>query len=252
MKKIFLSLLAFSIANGVFSQRLGVNTATPQETLDVNGNIFLSQRLGINITNPQFPLSFPNTVGDKISFWGITGNHYGIGIQGYLLQIHSAASSDDIAFGWGQSAAFNEVMRIKGSGNVGIGTASPSQKLHVAGNICATGTIGACSDIRYKKDFTSIRKPLQSILSLNGFYYNWKRGEFPGMHFTSNRQLGFSAQQVEKLFPEVVMTDDNGYKSVDYGRLTPVLVEAMKEQQQQINTLQEQIDELKKIVKKLN
>lgn len=174
MKKIFLSLLAFSMLNGVFSQRLGVNTATPQETLDVNGNIFLSNKLGINITNPQFPLSFPNTVGDKISFWGSTGNHYGIGIQGYLLQIHSAASSDDIAFGWGQSAVFNEVMRIKGSGNIGIGTASPSQKLHVAGNICATGTIGACSDIRYKKGFTSIRKPLQSLLSLNGFYYQWK------------------------------------------------------------------------------
>lgn len=71
------------------------------------------------------------------------------------------------------------------------------------------------------------------------------------MQFPGNRQLGFSAQEVEKFFPEVVMTDENGYKSVDYGRLTPVLVEAMKEQQQQINALQEQIDELKKIVKKL-
>jgi len=66
------------------------------------------------------------------------------------------------------------------------------------------------------------------------------------MQFNDERQLGFSAQEVEKLFPEIVMTDDNGYKSVDYGRLTPVLVEAIKEQQQQIIKLQVQIDELKK------
>jgi len=49
------------------------------------------------------------------------------------------------------------------------------------------------------------------------------RAAFPDMQFTDNRQIGFSAQEVEKLFPEVVMTDVNGYKSVDYGRLTPVL-----------------------------
>ena len=60
------------------------------------------------------------------------------------------------------------------------------------------------------------------------------------------RQIGFSAQEIEKLFPEVVMTDANGYKSVDYGRLTPVLVEAIKEQQKQIDAQQQQIDELRK------
>ena len=73
------------------------------------------------------------------------------------------------------------------------------------------------------------------------------------MEFGDERQLGFSAQEVEKLFPEVVTTDANGYKSVDYGRLTPVLVEAIKEQQKQIDAQQlqvdaqqQQIDELKK------
>ena len=122
-----------------------------------------------------------------------------------------------------------------------------------------TGTIGACSDIRYKKDISSIDNPLSSVLSLHGIYYNWKQNEFPEMQFTDNRQLGFSAQELEKYFPELVMTDARGYKSVDYGRLTPVLVEAIKEQQQQIssqqnqiNSQQQQIDELKKVVEKLS
>jgi hypothetical protein len=56
---------------------------------------------------------------------------------------------------------------------------------------------------------------------------------------------------VEKLFPEVVMTDANGYKSVDYGRLTPVLVEAIKEQQQQIDEIKKENGEMKKILKAL-
>ena len=64
-------------------------------------------------------------------------------------------------------------------------------------------------------------------------------------------RLAFSAQEVEKLFPEIVVTDASGYKSMDYGRLTPVLVEAIKEQQERINTMQQQIDEMKKMIDKL-
>jgi hypothetical protein len=57
---------------------------------------------------------------------------------------------------------------------------------------------------------------------------------------------------MEKIFPEVVSTDSKGYKSIDYGKLTPVLVEAMKEQQKEINDLKRDIDELKKLVQKLS
>ena len=147
---------------------------------------------------------------------------------------------------------------ISSIGNMGIGINNPAEKLHVIGHICATGTMGSCSDIRYKKDFSPISNSLHSVLSLNGFYYYWKKDEFRQFEFSEQKQVGFSAQEVEKLFPEVVMTDATGYKSVDYGRLTPVLVEAIKEQQlqinkqeQQLNTQQQQIDELKKLVEKL-
>jgi hypothetical protein len=120
----------------------------------------------------------------------------------------------------------------------------------VSGNVCA-GSFASCSDIRYKKDIIPINNSLSSVLSLNGIYYHWKKDEFPDMQFNDKRQVGFSAQEVEELFPELVTTNTKGYKSVDYGRLTPVLVEAIREQQQQINHQQEEIDELKAMVGKL-
>lgn len=82
---------------------------------------------------PDYPLHFPSSVGDKISLWGSAGAHYGFGIQGFLMQIHSAGVSDDIAFGYGSSATFTETMRVKGSGEVGIGTSTPTAELEVNG-----------------------------------------------------------------------------------------------------------------------
>jgi len=64
------------------------------------------------------------------------------------------------------------------------------------------------------------------------------------MGFDKETQLGFIAQEFEKVIPELVRTDENGYKSIDYVKLTPVLVEAIREQQKQI-------DELKQLVQSL-
>lgn len=99
-----------------------------------NGNI------GIGNQAPEFPLNFSNATGGKISFWNDVGNNYGIGLQPGLLQIHTAASADDVAFGYGSSIAFTETMRIKGNGRVGIGTSTPTAALDVyssSGNLTA-------------------------------------------------------------------------------------------------------------------
>jgi hypothetical protein len=122
-------------------------------------------------------------------------------------------------------------MTLSNAGNVGIGTQTPGQRLHVAGNICATGTIGACSDIRYKENIQELGSMLDKVLALHGIYYNWNKEKMTGEAYTTDRQIGFSAQEVEQFFPEIVQTDANGYKAVDYSRLTPILAEAIKEQQ---------------------
>lgn len=94
-----------------------------------------NSNLGIGTLTPKYPLCFPDIIGDKISLWG--GNtssstaHYGMGIQGSLMQFFTNASNADIAFGYGSSYSFTERMRIKGTGNVGIGTNLPDARLEV-------------------------------------------------------------------------------------------------------------------------
>ena len=83
-------------------------------------------------------------------------------------------------------------------------------------------------------------------MQLNGVNYFWKTTEFPQKVFTKDKQIGFIAQDIEKIYPEVVFTGKDGYKSVDYSRLTPILVEAIKELQKLIEKMQKEIDILMK------
>jgi hypothetical protein len=108
--------------------------------------------VGIGTTAPGFPLSFPNKLGDKITLWGNSGAHYGFGIQNYLLQIHTNGLAADIAFGYGSSASFTENMRIKGNGNVGIGTNLPVRKLQVNGDARLTSDSGSVGYLEFFKE----------------------------------------------------------------------------------------------------
>ena len=146
------------------------------------------------------------------------------------------------------------------NGNVGIGTAAPSSKLEVCGNTRIIGTLNVSStvtsssgitcpsDIRYKTNITSLVNPLQKLMLVNGVNYYWKTREFPNMNFNDKPQTGFIAQDLEKIFPEMVFTDDKGYKSIDYSRLTPVLVETIKEQQIQITDITNRLHEIEKML----
>jgi len=121
------------------------NTSTNLALQPLGGNV------GIGTSTPGFPLTFPNTLGDKISLWGQSGDHYGFGVQSNLLQIHTASPSSDVAFGYGQSSGFIERMRIKGTGNVGIGTNVPQNQLHVA-NTPGGGAVGLGNGIHIGGD----------------------------------------------------------------------------------------------------
>jgi hypothetical protein len=104
-----------------------------------------AQNVGIGTTAPRFPMSFPASNGQKISVYddgNPAGLNFGIGMFSHqTMQIHSATSGDDIAFGYGSATNFMELLRIKGNGNVGINNTNPSEKLDVNGNINITGTI---------------------------------------------------------------------------------------------------------------
>ena len=135
------------------------------------------------------------------------------------------------------------------NGNVGKSTSS--QALDVVGSIVATGTITSSSDLRFKKNISTIDNALDKALTLRGVYYNWRVDEFKDRKFNEAKQVGFIAQEVEKIFPELVVTDADGYKSVDYARLTAVLIEALKEQQKIIAGLNQKVKDNDSKVDKL-
>lgn len=148
---------------------------------------------------------------------------------------------------------------IDGGGNVGVGQPNPTQKLHVQGNMCATGSVGTCSDVRYKKDLEPLNDSLSKVLAMRGTRYHWNREDHPEQEFSEDSQIGFIGQEMESICPEAVFTDSQGYRYLDYSRLTPLFAGAIKEQQKLIEQqrsdlkqAQEMIAQLETIISKSN
>ena len=118
-------------------------------------------------------------------------------------------------------------------GKVSINTTSvnSSYALYVAGAAGATGGFTTASDIRYKTNIAPIASAMSIISKLQGVRYNYNSSAFPELNFSNARQIGLIAQQVEPYVPELVMTDANGFKSVNYAQFTALLIEGMKELQ---------------------
>jgi hypothetical protein len=105
------------------------------------------------------------------------------------------------------------------------------------GNVVAKGNVTAYSDVRAKENITTIDSAVDKVMALRGVYYT--RKDIPGP-----RQVGVIAQEVETILPEVVMTDTEGKKSVAYGNIVALLIEAMKEQQEMIRAQKSTIERL--------
>jgi len=129
-----------------------------------------------------------------------------------------------------------------GINNVGIGLTNPTYKLHVNGAI-RTLAINETSDVRMKKDISDISNSLEKILEMRGVTYNWRQEEFPESDFENGLQYGLIAQELEKIVPELVETDSEGWKSIEYSHLVPLLIESIKEQQTIIDSQRLHIEE---------
>ncbi len=142
--------------------------------------------------------------------------------------------------------AGTERLRIDLNGNVGIGTNNPSVRLHVSGDIIANSISGS-SDSRFKKNVRPVTNALEKVKALQGVYFNWNQDAFPERDFSDQNAIGFIAQEVEKVLPEVVQTEKTteGYKAVQYDKVVALLVEAIKEQQKEIDLLKEELKKKK-------
>jgi hypothetical protein len=144
----------------------------------------------------------------------------------------AAESSFDLSgsgvFGVNDSGSYSIKSAIGAQVEIGL---AGGRGLKVWGALTSTGNVTApdfviSSDARYKNVFGNISGALTSVNSLNGVTYTYN--ELSGKD-TETVRAGVIAQEVEKVLPQAVYTDENGYKSVSYDSLVPLLIEAIKE-----------------------
>jgi hypothetical protein len=124
-----------------------------------------------------------------------------------------------------------------------------SNELTVGGTFKAIGDVIAysSSDLRFKNNLVRISNPLNKISAISGYEFDWNDKQ----EVYSGHDVGVVAQEIEQIFPELVSTRQDGYKAVKYDKLAPLLIEAIKEQQTQIESQKTEIEELKNLVKQI-
>ena len=240
-------ILGYSDENGAFRLYYDNSTklATTSTGIDVTGRITTdaitedtSGNVGIGTSSPSAKLDLKQTDGTPstgfkirrynndnqyISQWTVGGGMYFDVVSDYQPSMIFRRSLDS-------GSTFNESLRIDSSGNVGIGTSSPSEKLYVSGNIYATGNITAYSDERIKENIQEIPNALDAVDNIRGVSYTRTDTEEDG--------VGVIAQEVEAMFPELVTENNEGMKSVNYNGLVGVLFSAVKELSAKVKELE--------------
>lgn len=192
---------SLTIKNG----NVGIGTDTPSAKLDINGNVAIK---GHDLYLDNESRRDGQTGGSRRAFVHFMGD-----------QLHTNHGGD-----------YTGGVQI--SGKVGIGGAPGDENLKVHGTVSCT-LLNQTSDVKFKKEVQPISNALKKVTELYGVNYQWKDAQ----HGTG-LQMGLIAQEVEKVLPEIVATDDNGDKSIAYSQLTALLIEAVKELSNKLNQQQ--------------
>lgn len=225
---------------------VGIGTTTPSQLLDVNGNISVANSVYIDATNTNTGTKTPGVIFGGPSSGEAISSKRNSGTDQYGLDFYTASTLR---------------MAVTQNGNVGIGTNAPGSKLTVAGDVSpasdaasnlgtstarwsqiyATNTVINTSDRRLKTNIKNLNYGLKEVLALQPVSYNWKKTP------NTDKQLGLIAQDVRKLVPEVVVGDEAKENlGMKYAELIPVLINAIKEQQKEIDDLKKAVQKLQK------
>jgi len=232
--------------------------------MDTSGNIF-------NLVSTRSPIYYDNNDTGYYLDAASTSNFNTINVQGgvnnfngityfrtnnggYLGSTDSAklqAYSDSnnaafMSFHKGGHYAVNFGLDADNVMRLGGWSASSNRwQLDMSGNMTVAGDVTAYSDRRVKENIVTVDRALEKVNNLRGVYYTRTDSE------DKKTKLGVIAQEILEVVPEVVGQDNDGMYNVSYGNLAGLFIEAIKEQQTQIENQQTQIDELKALVKRL-
>jgi len=225
---------------------VGIGTTSPDAKLSMSdGNLHIGNSNITNQSNLLFDRGAAASIGAAqssigyIHDGGLPGNNEAL--------VFNVASGGDYRFKVSGTDRFD----IASNGNIGIGTTSPSYLLHVNGTAYATGAAGALSDVRHKKNVAPLKDgALATVMSLHPVTFEWREPKDDGM---TGKQTGFIAQEVEKVLPSVVLTQNDAAKTkgLKYNELIPVLTKALQEQQEEIQTLKAIADRYEKETQEL-
>ncbi|WP_340010425.1 tail fiber domain-containing protein [Chryseobacterium sp. MYb328] len=262
---------SISISSFFYSQagRIGMNTPDPKATLDITAKTDgTSQAEGLMIprlTGDQiqtmtasiqpgneslmiYATATPVSPTSKVAKITQPGYYFWNGTQWESMGTNSNIYTSDGAITTPLASRNVDLngknLVFSGTGSVGIGTApSATAKLDVAGTVKASA-IDYNSDERLKKNITEIKSSREIINKLRPVSYFWNEtGKKKGGN--SQLQYGLIAQEVEKVLPNIVSTDHDGYQSVNYNELIPLLLQTAQEQGKKIEELQKELQHLK-------
>jgi trimeric autotransporter adhesin len=240
----------YLFTGNLVSGNVGISNSSPIAKLDVTGTISSSDIVQVGSTTTiacgssvQGSVRYTN-VSDTLQI--CTGSGWKSLVSGTTAGGGATPGgvSGSIQFNSAGALAGRSDIVISATGNVGIGTAAPSQLLHVNGTAYAT-TFLHTSDRRLKTDIEPARNALDTAEKLRSVHFRWKKD--------GKASFGVIAQEVEPVMPEAVTTNADGIKAVDYDQLIPILIEAVKELKAandndaaEITRLHEEIEALKR------
>lgn len=106
----------------------------------------------------------------------------------------------------------------------------------------ATVIAGVCSsDLRFKRDVVSFGPALDRVAALRPVHFHWRAAEFPAQAFGTRESYGLIAQEVEAVLPELVTTDADGYKAVNYSKLPLLAIQAIRELKERNDALERRL-----------
>jgi hypothetical protein len=258
-----------SISKTILKGNVGIGTTSPSERLHVydttgktastydqtgTGNLVVTSAYGAKTVGTGAAISFAapaNTDGSNIYDMGRI-----------LATPDNTTNNDAFSRMYLQTRYFDgggwdyvNNLVLSGTGNVGIGSTNPTQRLDVSGsarfssvssgtyandlNLTSNGTLTtSSSDRRLKTNIVGLNNEsiLDGILSLKPSKFNWIDG--------NKSDIGLIAQEVSQVFPEITFTNEvDGYMGINYSRLPALLVSAIQEQQLQIDSLSLSITE---------
>ncbi len=224
---------------------VGIGTLNPLNKLDVNGNIKLNDLLMLTHGEPPGIDAFGDaTTGAWLRFNGgdfVISNKNSDMVYGYNGKANMSH--------WFSTNIGGAVLQISGnaSGDVLLSNYYHSgTTINLGGNGTIYGNFAVGSDRRLKKDIVPINNALERITKLSGYTFNWRDDvKDVDIPLGKGHDYGFIAQEILDVFPEMVSKSGAGYYGVAYTKMIPVLLEAIKEQQTTIESLQKENADVK-------